>query len=115
MKPIFFTLNNDLHIMAIPDTDAHLDGHPVITYTYSLFIDQAKGNPQQALKKESTLHLDKIKDPDYLGFIAFETPANVFSYTGGERSLTVAEIEEVIEHLNLIRDNPPLWRSMDNL
>ncbi len=115
MKPIFFTINNDLHIMAIPDTDAHLDGHPVITYTYSLFIDQAKGNPQQALKKESTLHLDKINDPDYLGFIAFETPANVFSYTGGERSLSVDEVEEVIEHLNLIRVNPSLWRSIDNL
>jgi hypothetical protein len=115
MRPIFFTLTNDFHIMAIPDTDAHFNGHPVISYTYSLFIDQAKGNPQQALKKESTLHLDKIKDPNYLGFIAFEKPANVFSYTGGERSLTGTEIEEVIEHLNLIRDNPTLWRSMDNL
>ncbi len=101
--------------MAIPDTDAHFNGHPVISYTYSLFIDQAKGNPRQALSKESTLHLDKIKDPDYLGFIAFETPANVFSYTGGGHSLDMKEVEEVIEHLSLIRDNPALWKSMDNL
>lgn len=115
MRPIFFTLESNLHLMAIPDTDAHFNGHPVISYTYSLFIDRAKSAPSQALAKEDTLHLEKINDPNYLGFIAFETPANVFSYTSGQLVLTSNEVEEVIEHLTLIRENPVLWKSMDNL
>lgn len=115
MKPLFFTLKSHLHLMAIPDTEAHLNGHPVISYTYSLFIDRANGDPNQSFNKESSLHLDKINDPDYLGFIAFEEPANVFSYTAGERSLSVAEVEEVIEQLTHIRDNPNLWNSLGNL
>lgn len=101
--------------MAIPDTEAHFNGHPVISYTYSLFVDEAKSNPSQALAKESTLHLEKINDPNYLGFIAFETPANVFSYTSGQQALTPEQIDEIIEHLTLIRDNPALWKLMDNL
>jgi hypothetical protein len=114
MKPIFFTLASNRHVMVIPDTEAHMNGHPLITYTYSLFIDQDKESPGQALGKESTLHLEKIEDPNYLGFVAFEKPANVFSYTRGKQELTIKEIEEVIEHLTLIRDNPPLWQSIDD-
>jgi hypothetical protein len=115
MKPIFFTLDNHRHIMAIPDTEAHMNGHPVISYTYSLFIDEDKGDPKQAEAKESTLHLETIEDPDYLGLVAFEKPANVFSYTAGKHELTIKEVEEVIEHLTLIRENPHLWESMDKL
>lgn len=115
MKPIFFTLTSKLRLMVIPDTEAHLDGHPVISYTYSLFIDRDKGHEEQALDKMSTLHLDKKNDPDYLGFVAFEQPANVFSYTAGQHELSIAEVEEVIELLTKFRDNPPLWRPIDDI
>ena len=37
MKPIFITVGSALPLMILPDTEAHLDGHPVITYTYSLY------------------------------------------------------------------------------
>lgn len=112
MKPIFFTLTSKLRLMAIPDTQAHLDGHPVISYTYSLYIDRDRGHDEQAATKEASLHLDKNADPDYLGVVAFEQPANVFSYTSGQHELSVTEVEEVIEHLTHIRDNPPLWHSI---
>lgn len=115
MKPIFFTLTSHLRLMVIPDTEAHLDGHPVISYTYSLFIARDRDHEEQALEKESTLHLDKINDPDYLGFVAFEQPANVFSYTAGQHELSIAEVEEVIELLTKFRDNPPLWRPIDDI
>jgi hypothetical protein len=115
MKPLFFTLKSHRHLMAIPDTEAHLNGHPVISYTYSLFIDRAKGDVKQSFSKEDILHMDKITDPDYLGFVAFEQPANVFSYTAGEHTLSVTEVEEVIEYLTFIRGNPDLWNPLGNL
>jgi hypothetical protein len=96
--------------MAIPDTQAHLDGHIVITYTYSIFLDIDAGNPLIGRSKESTLHLEDIEDPNYYGYITFERPGSIFSYTpDGKQHLTRAEVEEVIEHLSDIRDNPSLW------
>ncbi|WP_147425628.1 hypothetical protein [Mucilaginibacter gracilis] len=96
--------------MVIPDTQAHLDGHSIITYTYSIFLDIDAGNPMVSRSKESTLHLEDIKDPNYYGYITFERPDSIFGYTpDGEQQLTRNEVEEVIEHLSDIRDNPALW------
>ncbi|SDE32851.1 hypothetical protein SAMN05216464_105240 [Mucilaginibacter pineti] len=44
MKPLFFTLVNHLHLKVIPDTQVHLDGRPVISYNYNVYIDSAKGD-----------------------------------------------------------------------
>jgi hypothetical protein len=115
MRPLFFTLSNKLRLMAIPDTHAHMDGHPVISYTYSLYIDRDHGSNDQAERKETSLHLDKNSDPDYLGYITFEQPAHVFSYTPGQQELTIQEVEEVIERLTIIRDNPSLWQPITGM
>ncbi|MEO6521710.1 MAG: hypothetical protein ABIN91_08530 [Mucilaginibacter sp.] len=110
MAPLHFTLSNRLKLMAIPDTQAHLDGHTIITYTYSIFLDIDAGNPLVSRSKESTLHLENIEDPNYYGYITFERPGSIFSYTpDGKQFLTRDEVEEVIEHLSDIRDNPSLW------
>jgi hypothetical protein len=37
MKTLNFTLDGNLKVMVIPDTQAHLDGHTIITHTYSVF------------------------------------------------------------------------------
>jgi hypothetical protein len=115
MLPLHFTLTSGLRIMAIPDTQAHLDGHVVITHTYSIFLDIDAGNPLISRSKESTLHLEGITDPNYYGYITFERPGSLFSYTpDGQRHLTRNEVEEVIEHLSNIRDNPTLWTHISN-
>jgi len=114
MKPLFFTLENKLPVMIIPDTQAHLDGHEIITYTYSIFLNIGAGNPLLARSKESTLHLEHIKDPNYFGFITFEKPGSLFTYTAdGQRELDTDEITELIEHLSNVRDNPALWNTED--
>lgn len=96
--------------MVIPDTTAHFNGHPVITHTYSIFHDTQKGNPLAGRSKESTLHLEKIDDPDYFGYITFEVPDKLFTYTAdGQRELSANEVQEVIEYLTNIRENPALW------
>ena len=95
--------------MVIPDTQAHLDGHTIITHTYSIFRDIGAGNPLIARSEESTLHLERINDPEYYGFITFELPGSIFSYTAdGQLELTSEETTELIEHLSDIRDNPSL-------
>lgn len=114
MKTLYFTLENDLKIMVIPDTQAHLNGHTIITHTYSVFKDMGTGNPLLARSKESTLHLENIADPNYYGFITFEKPGSMFSYTAdGQKELTSEEATELIEHLSDVRDNPALWNEPD--
>lgn len=112
MKTLYFTLDNGVKLMVIPDTQAHLDGHSIITHTYSIFLDTGAGNPLLARSKESTLHLEEIPDPDYCGFITFEAPGRLFTYTAdGQQDLTGEETTELIEHLSNVRDNPALWNS----
>lgn len=114
MKTLYFTLASNLKVMVIPDTQAHLDGHTIITHTYSVFKDTGMGNPLIARSKESTLHLEQIKDPGYYGFITFENPGRMFSYTAdGQQELTSEEVTELIEHLSNVRDNPALWTELD--
>lgn len=92
--------------MIIPDTQAHLNGHAVITFTYSIYADRQDGKPYPPIRKEDTLHLSDNPDPDYYGFIAFEKPGSLFTYTAdGKRQLTSDESTELIEHLSHIRDD----------
>ncbi|WP_448701892.1 hypothetical protein ACFGVR_06460 [Mucilaginibacter sp. AW1-3] len=44
MKPLYVAIARDLKLMVIPDTQAHLDRHTIITRTYSVFRDKTK-NP----------------------------------------------------------------------
>lgn len=114
MKPLFFTLGNRKKIMAIPDTTVHANGHPVLTYTYSIFLDTGLNQPLQARSKESTLHLEKIDDPDYLGYITFEKPGRLFNYTAdSDNTLNSDEVQEIIENLTEVRDDPSLWHKID--
>lgn len=113
MKPIFFTIDNHLPLKIIPDTQAHLDGHTVLAYNYNIFLDNAKNDPIKELTKDADS--DNMTDPDYYGYITFEKPGGIFSYTpGDQRTLSQNEIEDVIEQLNHYRDNPDLWDTNDN-
>ncbi|QJD97100.1 hypothetical protein HH214_15100 [Mucilaginibacter robiniae] len=115
MSAIFFTVENNLSLMVIPDTIAHLDGHAVITYTYSVFRDSGQYNTDQEEGKESTLHLDKHTDPNYMGYITFEKPNQLFTYTAdGSEELSSNQVEEVIEQITYYRDNSDMWRHLYN-
>ena len=114
MTPLFFTLKNRLPLMVIPDTQAHLDGHTILTYTYSVFLDIGHGEPILSRSKEPTLHLEKNNDPDYYGYLTFEKPGQLFTYTAnGQRELSAEEVNELIEHLSDVRDNPASWKSLN--
>lgn len=37
MQPIYLHVDNKLPLMIIPDSVAHIDGHPALTYTYVIY------------------------------------------------------------------------------
>lgn len=101
--------------MVIPDTAAHANGHPVLTYTYSIFLDDGVDRLVQARSKEDILHLEKIDDPNYWGYITFEKPGRLFNYNAdSDNTLSSDEVREIIENLTELRDNPSLWEQPDN-
>jgi hypothetical protein len=108
MQPIFFTVGADLPVMIIPDSQAHVNGHPVLTYTYSVYKNSKKLNRLSDIK--SNLHLAKNTNPDYMGYITFEQPGKLFTYTAdGQQGLTSDEVHEIIEMISHYRDTPGMW------
>lgn len=95
----------------MPDSQAHADGHPVLTYTYSIYRDQKNGDKNQFFEKETNLHLEKNNDPYYMGYITFEQPGRLFTYTAdGSTELTSDEVEEIIEQISEYRDTLNRWQ-----
>ncbi|PTR01381.1 hypothetical protein C8P68_101615 [Mucilaginibacter yixingensis] len=112
MRALHYRLSSGLSVRVIPDTSVYHDGHPIISYSYSVFMDGKSKLPSVASPHAPGIPHDFITHPDYMGFIAFEEPGKLFMYAGyGERHLTAEESEELIEFLSHIRDNPNLWRS----
>ncbi|MBS1502056.1 MAG: hypothetical protein JST32_08350 [Bacteroidetes bacterium] len=110
MQPIFTTVNDDMDIVIIPDLSANLDGHPVLTHTYSIYRDPFHGSGKYIQKGERKLNPDRKNDPDYCGFITFEHPDKLFSYTpDGPITLSTDAVQELIEVITHYRDTPDLW------
>jgi hypothetical protein len=113
MAQLYLKIQN-IPLLIIPDTQAHMNGHSIITFTYSIFNDTGEGNPLYAPSKENTLHMEDIDDPNYYGYITFEQPGRSFSYTAGSYlELNGSQVEEIIEYLSQIRDNPSNWQQLD--
>lgn len=105
MQAFHHTLSDGLSLRIIPDSSVYHDGHPIISYTYSLFIDRKKG--AKALITRST---DYINHPDYIGFITIEEPGKLFTYSGyGKQHLTIDQSEEMIGYLMHLRETPSMW------
>jgi hypothetical protein len=98
MKPLFFSLGNRLQLMVIPDSDAHVNGQTILTTTYSIFTDVALRDPRQSKSKESTLHLERVGDPDYFGYLTLHN--SQFTYIDdGKKHLSPDELEQLIEQI----------------
>ena len=100
MKPLFFSLGNRLQLMVIPDWDVRIKSHSNLVNTYSIFTDLAMRDPRQSKVKESSLHFERISDPDYFGYLSVYN--SMFTYNeDGKKHLSTDEIEQLIE---LIKD-----------
>ena len=111
MKPFYFTIESDLQVMVIPDADAHMDGHPVLTYSYTLYRTEPGAEQRQPASTDELLTPDKRKDPNYLGTIFFDQPYKAYTYTcDGMNELSGDQVQEIIEKITHYRSNPTLWR-----
>lgn len=108
MQPIFFKVGTDLPVMIVPDSEAHVNGHPVLTFTYSIYRNH-NINPSSLVNIESNLHLTKNTNPDYMGYITFEHPGKLFTYTPGQQQLNSDQVQEIIETITQYRENPAMW------
>jgi len=106
MKPFNLTLTNELRLTIQPESDAHANGHPVLTYTYSIFYWKLLGIEDTDLTQQN-----KANNPDYCGTVSYKQPGNLFTYTeDGKRHLSAMELEEVIEKISLYRNTPRMWK-----
>ncbi|MDB5010079.1 MAG: hypothetical protein JWQ06_868 [Mucilaginibacter sp.] len=110
MKPLFITVKTQLLLMIIPDSQAHVNGHPVLTYTYNIYRHNPHNIDNLMTDTENLLGVDMKNDPRYMGYITFEQPGKLFSYTAdGKGELSSNEAEEVIEQISHYRDTPDMW------
>lgn len=115
MRPLYLSLSSGTALKVIPDTNVYQDGHPIISYTYSIFHNRAKKGIPVEEGIVSDTSTDYVNHPDYAGFITFEEPGKLFTYSShGKEPLTIDEAEEAIEQITNIRDNPKLWPFADN-
>lgn len=98
--------------MVIPDTQAHLDGHTVITQTYHIYKQTGLNINGEIFGHEEKLDIPDKSDPNYVGYISFDVPDKLFSYYPEEsRQLESHDVTELIRLLSEYRGNPIVWRT----
>lgn len=109
MNPFYVTVGKDIPLMIIPDSLAHVDGHPILTYSYSIYHDGERNAELQKLRVTQQ-HLEKKNDPGYMGTIVFETPGRSLNYIAdGRHKLSAFEIKELVDKIDHYRENTSLW------
>jgi hypothetical protein len=110
MTPFYCTISGGMTVMVIPDTQAHVDGHPVLTYSYTLYRSMPSRPVEETAAVDKLLAPDKIKHKDYLGTIFFDQPYKAFSYTAdGLNELEIEDVQLVIDQIIDYRMNSELW------
>jgi len=113
-SPFFFQVNK-YPLMVIPDVQFHLDGTTSLTFIYSIYADCAQGDPNQRLKKDVASRSDKRHDPDYFGYVIFHKNDTLFTYVAdGENHLRATDVEELINMISRVRNQPDVWEKFWN-
>jgi len=87
--------------MVIQDENIHEKDTAILIDTYNIYKDQAMADPRQSFSKDKTTHLDRLRDPDYLGYLTVQKATSTFAYTGdGKTDLSHDEVEQLIEQIN---------------
>ncbi|MES2378885.1 MAG: hypothetical protein V4553_19995 [Bacteroidota bacterium] len=107
---VFYFNIGHIPLMVVPETRVYMDGHPILTHSYSLYKDGADDNPEEVLSPDDQ---KKQSNPNYLGYITFEIPGKVFNYIAdGQYSLSREEVEQAVEQISHYRDNPEMWKHL---
>jgi len=86
--------------MIIQDENSNAKHTTILIDTYNIYKDLAMADPRQGISKNNNSHLERIRDPDYLGYLTVQKSTSTFSYTGdGKTDLSHDELEQLIEHI----------------
>jgi hypothetical protein len=111
MSVFYFNIGSSLQLMVVPETRVYMDGHPILTHSYSLYKDVSTNNPEDVFSQDDQ---KKQANPNYLGYITFEIPGRVFNYVpDGLQALSREEVEQAVEQISHYRDNPDIWKHAD--
>jgi hypothetical protein len=112
MEAFYFNIGGKLSLMVVPETRVYMDGHPILTHSYSIYKDGSANSRENILSKDEQ---KKQSHPNYLGSIEFEIPGRVFNYVAdGQQSLSREEVEQAVEEISHYRDNPNMWKHLGN-
>ncbi|GAB2704773.1 hypothetical protein GCM10027037_32890 [Mucilaginibacter koreensis] len=109
MTPIYIKVDS-LPLKIVPDVKMMMDSHPILTYKYYLFRDVeaiAEITEAERLMNQQLT----AENGNYFGYIIFDKPGQIFTYTSNEKhELLTEEVEQIIEQLTYYRDHPELWK-----
>ncbi|WP_462264367.1 hypothetical protein [Mucilaginibacter sp.] len=108
MNSIYLKIDH-LPLKIVPDVTMAMNGHPVLTFKYYLFRDiDANAEVSDTLRlMNQQLSMD---NGNYYGFITFDNPGQMFTYTSnGRHELETEEVEQIIEQVTHYREHPELW------
>jgi hypothetical protein len=109
MKTIFTTAGAGVPYRIIPDIQIHLDGLPILSYSYSIYKGSYDAEHDYSYA-EAKLHIEDSNDPDYMGSVTLEEPDNIFSYApNGNSELAQSEITELIKVIEHYHEHPLIW------
>lgn len=109
IRPIYLTIGEQ-RLLIIPDTQAHLDGHIILTHTYQIYKQSGILINNEFFAREEKLAVPDKNNPDYMGYLVFDIPGKLFSYyPEGPIELRNEDLKELISNLSEYRDNPGLW------
>jgi len=110
MRQLFFTLGNRKKIMAIPDMATYPDGQTVVNHACGLYLNTGPTSSLPSGDRENISQFKKMNHRSYLGTIVIDTSGS-FDYSAGTYSvLNEDEIQEIIEGLADLQDNPAITR-----
>ncbi len=109
MTPIYIKVDS-LPLRIIPDANIAMDSHPILTFKYYLFRDvEAEGIVSEAVKLRNQQLT--TNNSNYFGYLTFDQPGKMFTYTSNEKhELSSEEVEQIIEQVSYYRDHPELWK-----
>jgi len=111
MKAFYILMKDITPIMVIPDVNAHVDGHPILTSSYALYKSDGSQDRIDTLNTDKLLAPEKLKHPDYLGTIFYDEPDHSISYDAdGLNELSAYEVEDIIKQINSYRKNSGIWQ-----
>ncbi|QEM02599.1 hypothetical protein DIU31_003355 [Mucilaginibacter rubeus] len=109
MVPILLTIGFQ-PMLIIPVTQAHLDGHAIITRTYDIYKQSGILINNELFGQEEKRAAPDKNNPDNMGCIVVGVPGKLFTYfPEGKTKLDSDALTELIENLSHYRDNPGYW------